>query len=50
MVIPPEEGGMKGKIYAEDNIIISDSTLYNILPTQLKNMTDQYKIICGCEC
>ena len=41
MVIPIEEGGLKDKRDAEDKIIISDSTLRNILPPQLKNMNDQ---------
>ena len=41
MVIPTEEGGLKESIDAEDNIIISYSTLCNILPPQLKNMTAQ---------
>ena len=35
MVSPPGEGGLKESIYAENNIIISDSTLRNILPPQL---------------
>ena len=35
----PEEVRLKEEIYAENNIIISDSTLHNILPTQLKNIT-----------
>ena len=35
---------------SDNNIIISDSTLRNIFPPQLKNMTSWYKVICGCEC
>ena len=50
MVIILEEGVHKDEMDAEDNIIISDSTLHNILPPQLNNMTDQYKVTCGCEC
>ena len=50
MVSPPEEGGLKQAMHAYNNIIISDSTLYYILPPQLKNMTSQYKVMCGCEC
>ena len=41
---------MKEARYKEYNIIISDSTLYKILPPQLNNMTSQYKAMCGCEC
>ena len=33
-----------------NNIIISDSTLQNILSLQLKEMTSWYKVMCGCEC
>ena len=40
MVSPPEEGGRKETIYAENNIIIINSTLRKILPPQLKNMID----------
>ena len=50
MVIPPEEGGLKQAIDADNNIIISDSTLRSILPPQLKKMYAQYKFMCGCEC
>ena len=50
MAIPPEEGVLKEAREEEDNIIISDSTLRNILPPQLNNMADQYKVLCGCEC
>ena len=38
-VIPPEEGGLKEARYADNNTIIAASTLRNILPTQIKNMT-----------
>ena len=34
----------------ENNIIISDSTLLNIIPPQLKNMPARYKVMCSCEC
>ena len=50
MVSPPEEGGLKEAIDADNNIIISDSTLRKILPPQLNNMAYQYKGMCGCEC
>ena len=47
---PPEEGGMKEVRDAENNIIISDSTLLHIFPPQPKNMTYQYEVMCGYEC
>ena len=50
MVGPPEEGGMIEARNAQDNIIISGSTLRNILPPQLNNMTARYKLMCGCKC
>ena len=34
-----QEGGLKEARDEDNNIIISDSTLLNILPPQLKNMT-----------
>ena len=48
MVSPPEEGGLKESRDKDNNIIISDSTLINIIPPQIKNMTSQYKVMCGC--
>ena len=50
MVIPPEEDGLNEARYSDNNIIISDSTLCNILPPQLNNMTSWYKVMCSCEC
>ena len=50
MMITLEEGGLKEERYSENNIIISHSTLPNILLTQLKNMTSWYKVMCRCEC
>ena len=50
MLIPSEEVVLKEARYEDNNIIISDSTLQNILPTQLKYMTSRYKVMCGCEC
>ena len=39
MVITPEEGGLKEARDEDNNIIISYSTLQNIISPQLKNMT-----------
>ena len=50
MASPPEEGGLKDARAADNNIVISDSTLRKILPPQLNKMTYQYKVMCGCEC
>ena len=50
MVSNPGEGGHKEARDAENNIIISDSTLRSIIPPQLKRMFARYKVICGCEC
>ena len=43
-----EEGELKYARGKYGNIIIRDTTLRNILPPQVKNMTSQYKFICGC--
>ena len=45
-----EEVLLKQTRDSEDDIIISDSILRNTIPPQLKNMTAQYKVMCGCEC
>ena len=39
MLSPPEKGGQTETRDADNNIITSYSNLYNLLPTQLKNMT-----------
>ena len=50
MMSPPEEGGFKEARDADNNIIISDSTLPKFLSLQLNNTNCQYKVMCGCEC
>ena len=50
MVSPPEEGGLKEAMDTNNNIIISYSTLRNIIPPQIKIMTLLYKVMCGCGC
>ena len=45
IVVTPGEGALKEARDADNNIIISDSTLRNILPPQLKKMTSQYKVV-----
>ena len=50
IISPSDEGGLKGARDKENNIIISDSTLCNILPYQLNNISAWYKLMCACEC
>ena len=50
LVSDPNYGGLKDARDEYDNIIISDSTLCSLLPTQFKKMSGLYKVICGCEC
>ena len=50
LVSDPHDGGLKDDRDKDDNIIISDSTLHSLLTPQLKQMSAQYKVICGCEC
>ena len=50
LVSDPNIGGIKEARNEENNIIISDSTLPMLLPPQLKQMSAQYKVMCGCEC
>ena len=47
IVIPPEEGGLKEARDEENNIIISNSTLGNIMTPQVKKMYEWYKVLCG---
>ena len=46
----PNYGGLKDARDGDDIIIISDSKLSSLLPTQLKQVSAQYKVMCGCEC
>ena len=50
MVSLPEGERLKDARYKQNNNIISNSTLLNILPPQLKNMGTCYKVMCGCGC
>ena len=50
LVSDPNDGGLKDARDEDNTIIISDSTLHSLLPPQLKQMSAQYKIMCGCEC
>ena len=45
----PDGGGLVGAIHAITNdVIISDTVLRSLAPHQLRPMTDNYKMICGC--
>ena len=45
LVIDPNDGGLKDTRDKYGKIIISDSTLSSLLPTQLKQMSARYKIM-----
>ena len=50
LVSDPNYVGIKDARYEDHNIIISDYTLSSLLPPQLKQISAQYKVMCGCEC
>ena len=50
LVSDPNDGGLKNARDENGKIIISDSTLSLLLPPQLKQMSERYMIMCGCEC
>ena len=50
IVSDTEYGGLKEARDAENNIIISDSTLYLLLTTQFLKNSSRYKVMCGCHC
>ena len=49
-VSDPNYGGIKYDRDEDGKIIISYSTLRSLLPPQLKQISAQYKVMCGCEC
>ena len=49
LVSDTNDGGLKDDSYEYDKIIISDYTLSSLFPPQLKQMSAQYKVMCGCE-
>ena len=49
-VSDPNDGGLKDACDEDGKIIISDSTLRSLFPTQLKQIYARYKVMCGCEC
>ena len=46
----PNDSGIKDTRNEDDNIIISNYTLCSLLPSQLKQISARYKVICDCEC
>ena len=50
LVSDPNDGGLKYARDEDDNIIISDYKFCSLLPSQSKQISALYKIMCGCEC
>ena len=44
----PNDGGLKDARDEDGKIIISDSTLRSLFPPQLKQTSEGYTVICGC--
>ena len=49
LVSDPNDCGIKYDRHEDDNTNISDSTLRSMFPPQLKQISAQYKVMCGCE-
>ena len=50
LVSDPNDGCLKDARDKDDNIIIGYSTFRSLFPSQLKQMSERYKVMCGCEC
>ena len=50
LISDTNDGGLKDARDENGKIVISDSTLRSLLPPQLKQMSERYKVICGFEC
>ena len=49
LIASPYDGGLFGARHAETNdVIISDTMLRSLAPTQLHPMKDNHKMMCGC--
>ena len=49
LIASPGDGGLLGTRHAETNdVIISDTMLRSLAPPQLRPMTDNQKMMCGC--
>ena len=47
LVSNPNDGGLKDSRDENGKIIIIDSTLHSLLPSQLKQISARYKVVCG---
>ena len=49
LIASPDDRGLVGAIHAiTDDVIISDTMLRSLAPPQLRPMTDNHKMMCGC--
>ena len=49
LITSPDDGGLLGARHANTNdAIISDTMLCSLAPPQLRPMTDNHKMMCGC--
>ena len=49
LIASPDDRGLVGAIHAiKNDVIISDTMLRSVAPPQLRPMTDNRKIMCGC--
>ena len=49
LIASPDDGGLLGARHAKTNdVIISDTMLRSLAPPQLRPMTDNHKMMCGC--
>ena len=49
LIASPDDGGLLGARHAETNdVIVSDTMLRSLAPPQLRPMTDNHKMMCGC--
>ena len=48
-IASPDDGGLLGARHAKTNdVIFSDTMLISLAPPQLRPMTDNHKMMCGC--
>ena len=49
LIASPDDGGLLGARHAKTNdVIVSDTMLRSLAPTQLRPMIDNQKMMCGC--
>ena len=50
LIASPDDGGLIGARHAiKNDVIISDTMIRSLVPPQLRPMTDNQKMICGCD-